>query len=306
MKIQNVLKSDRLCRAITGLDINAFNRLLENFTWVYDQEMHKQHKQNCKFRKYGGGRIGAFSTHADKLLLVLFFLKVYPTEEVMGLFFDVWASTAGIRLRKFKPILELALKHVGVLPIRKIPSIDQLLKEFPELKEVYIDCTERPVQRKINKKQTGKTYSGKKKRNGKKNLTVSGKGKTNDRREILVLSPTRNGRRHDKKIADKDQVYQYIPESIKVYHDGAFIGTEKEHTNSYIPKKKTKLIPLTEEEKWFNKLISSIRCTAEHSNWGLKRLNSISHVFRHKLSQTEDQLIYLATGIWNFHLLHLT
>jgi DDE superfamily endonuclease len=304
MKIQNVLKSDRLCRAFTGLDINAFNRLLENFTWVYDQEMIKKHNQNCT-RKYGGGRIGSFKTYSDKLLLVLFFLKVYPTEEVLGLFFDVCHSTAGIALRKYRPIVEVVLGKVGVLPKRKISSLDQLLKEIPELKELFIDGLERPVQRKRNKKQSNKDYSGKKKRNVKKNIVIAGKGKTGDKREILILSPTRNGRRHDKRIADKDQIYQHIPPSIESYQDTGLQGVQKHHPNSFIPKKKSKSNPLTEEDKFNNSLISSIRCTVEHSNWGLKRLNSISHIFRHKLARSVDDVMFLAAGLWNFHLLHL-
>jgi hypothetical protein len=207
MKIQNVLKSNRVCRALTGLDINAFNRLLENFTWVYEQEMQKQHKERCRFRKYGAGKKGAFKTHAEKLFLVLFFLKVYPTEEVMGVFFDIQPSTAGMAVRRIRPIVEKVLGQVGVLPKRKINSIDQLLTELPELKEIYIDGIERPVQRKKNKKESNKNYSGKKKRNVKKNIVIAGKGKTGDKKEILILSATRNGRRHDKKVTDKDQIY---------------------------------------------------------------------------------------------------
>lgn len=304
MNIQNILKSNRTCRALTGLDVNTFNRLLENFKWVYNEEVRSVHKQNCN-RLFGGGRKGAFATHTQKLFLVLFFLKVYPTEEVMGIFFDVAASTAGIRLRKFRPLVEKTLGRVDVLPIRKISSIDELLTKFPELKEVYIDGTERPVQRKQNTKASNKNYSGKKKKHVRKNVVVSGKGKTRDKREILVLSPTRNGRRHDKKIADKDQIYEKIPESIEVYHDTGFLGADKIHINSNIPKKKTKLNDLTREDKENNKLVSSIRIVVEWSNWGLKRLNSVMHTFRHKLANTDDQFIYLASGIFNFHLLHL-
>jgi hypothetical protein len=305
MNILRILQSNRTCRALTGLDVNAFNRLLENFTWVYDQEVRKEHKERCNQRAFGGGKKGAFPTHSEKLFLVLFFLKVYPTEEVMGIFFDIAASTAGMRLRKFRPIVEKVLGRLEILPKRRISSIDELLTEFPELKEIYIDGIERPIQRKKNQKQSNKNYSGKKKRTGRKNIVVSGKGKTGNKREILVLSPTRNGRRHDKKITDKDQLYQKIPEEIESYQDTGLQGIQHIHKNSFIPKKKTKNKPLTDEEKWYNTLISSIRTTVEHSNWGLKRLNSIMHTFRHKISNSDDQFIYLASGIWNFHLLHL-
>jgi hypothetical protein len=314
MKAKNVLQSDRVTRALTGLDRNAFDRLLENFTWVYDQEVRKHHKETGKpktegGRAFGGGRIGAFGSHGDKLLLVLFFLKVYPTEEVIGAFFDIHPSTAGICVRRFRPIVEAVLGKVGVLPKRKISSIDELLTDFPELTEVYIDGTDRPVQRKINDKASNKNYSKKKKRHTRKNITINGKGKTGDKREILILTKTRNGRRHDKKITDKDQIYRYIPPELETYQDSGFQGADKnnqhkDNPNFHIPKKKSKNYPLTVDDKFLNQLISSIRVIVEHGNWGLKRLNSIMHTFRHKLTQLDDTCMLLAAGIWNFHLLH--
>jgi hypothetical protein len=304
MKISNVLKSDRTCRALTGLDINGFNRLLENFTWVYDQQVRKEHKQNCT-RAFGGGKKGHFPDYSDKLFLVLFFLKVYPTEEVMGVLFDVCASTAGIRLRRLRPIVEQVLGNLGVLPKRRLSSVEEVMAEFPELKEVFIDGITRPVQRKKNQKASNKNYTKKSKSHVRKNIVVAGKGKTSNKREILILSPTRNGRRHDKKITDKDQVYQRIPPNIEIYQDTGFQGTQDLHPNTNTPKKKSKLHPLTEEEKWYNQLISSVRVTVEHTNWGLKRLGSIMQTFRHKLARTDDDCMFLAAGIWNFHLLHL-
>lgn len=316
MKVKNVLQSDRVARALTGLDRNAFNRLLENFTWVYDQVVRKHHKEKGKpkaegGRAFGGGRVGAFESHADKLLLVLFFLKVYPTEEVLGVLFDIHSSTAGICIRRFRPIVEEVLDKVGVLPKRKISRVDQLFIEFPELKEVFIDGTDRPVQRKQNTKASNKNYSKKKKTHTRKNITVNGKGKTGDKREILILTKTRNGRRHDKKIADKEQIYRYIPPELETYQDTGFQGVNKhnqqqDNPNFHIPKKKSKNQPLTDDDKFLNQLISSIRVTVEHGNWGLKRLNSIMHTFRHKLSQLDDTCMLLAAGIWNFHLLHNT
>jgi hypothetical protein len=314
MKAKYILQSDRVCRALTGLNVYAFNRLLENFTWIYNQHINKLHKLNCKpktegGRAFGGGRIGAFGDYADKLFLVLFWLKVYPTEEVMGAFFGIHSSTAGICLRKFRPIVEEVLGKIDSLPKRKITSLDQLFTDYPELEEIYIDGTDRPVQRKQNTKASNKNYSKKKKTHTRKNVTVVGKGKTGDKREILILTPTRNGRRHDKKITDKDQIYRFIPPELETYQDTGFLGANKnnqhqDNPNFHIPKKKSKNQPLTDQGKLLNQLISSIRVTVEHGNWGLKRLNSIMHTFRHKLSQLDDTCILLASGIWNFHLLH--
>lgn len=70
MNIQRVLKSNSTCRALTYLDVNAFRRLLENFTWVYDQYVREQHKLNCKVRAFGGGKKGRFVRYEEKLFLI--------------------------------------------------------------------------------------------------------------------------------------------------------------------------------------------------------------------------------------------
>ena len=54
-------------------------------------------------------------------------------------------------MRYLRPILEKALGRLSVLPKRKIRLMEELFERFPEIKEVYVDCMERPVQRKKNK-----------------------------------------------------------------------------------------------------------------------------------------------------------
>ena len=54
-------------------------------------------------------------------------------------------------MRYLRPILEKALGRLSVLPKRKIRLMEELFERFPEIKEVYVYCMERPVQRKKNK-----------------------------------------------------------------------------------------------------------------------------------------------------------
>ena len=71
------------------------------------------------------------------------------------------------------------------MPARQIKSAEEFIRLFPEIKEVFIDGTERPVERSKNKEKQKKDYSGKKKRHTRKNITVS-----DEKRRILVLTET--------------------------------------------------------------------------------------------------------------------
>ena len=73
------------------------------------------------------------------------------------------------------------------------------------------------------------------------------------------------GRRHDKRVFEKDLPLNYIPENVTLWGDTAFTGCTKIHPNSHIPKKGTRKHPLSPEQKSDNKVLSGIRIVAEHS-----------------------------------------
>jgi hypothetical protein len=61
---------------------------------------------------------------------------------------------------QFLPILEMTLgKHVS-LPKRRINSVEEFFELFPEAKEVFLDGTERRVQKPRNLKITSQTLLG--------------------------------------------------------------------------------------------------------------------------------------------------
>ncbi|WP_440864905.1 hypothetical protein [Symbiopectobacterium purcellii] len=67
------------------------------------------------------------------------------------------------------PVLEMTLGRECVLPARQIRSAEEFFRAFPGVKDVFIDGTERPVQKPKNLRRRKKMYSGKALLN---NLTV--------------------------------------------------------------------------------------------------------------------------------------
>jgi hypothetical protein len=64
----------------------------------------------------------------------------------------------------------------------------EFLERFPEVEEVILDSTERPVQRPKDCERQKEHYSGKKKRHTRKHITGSPRKK-----RVILLSQARGG-----------------------------------------------------------------------------------------------------------------
>lgn len=295
MYIQSALHSDRLCASLTGLRVAEFKDLVLLFENTY-REYWITLRDDRK-RKVGAGRKGKLPTIEEKLFAALMYLKTYPTFDVFGFHIGCNRSQAKRRIDHLFPVLEMTLKRKLVLPQRKITSVEEFQSLFPEIKEIMVDATERRIQRPKNKRKQNKTYSGKKKIHARKNIIVSDKNK-----KVLLISVTRSARRHDKRLADKDILFERIPGNVEVFVDTGFQGIKQKHHNSFIPTKRVKGKPLTDEQRQWNKLVSSIRAPVEHAIGGMKRYQAVTQTFRNKKQQLADTFIVLAAGLWNYHL----
>lgn len=295
MSIATALRNNRLCLALTGLTVAEFKDLVEPFSWYYAQYWAAQRID--PERVYGAGRKGALRTFDEKLFAGLMYLKAYSTYDVFGFHIGCDRSQACRWIAHIFPALELTMQRKLLLPERKIDSIEEFQSLFPEVKEVMVDATERRRQRPKKKKSQQKAYSGKKKTHTRKNIVI-----IDQKKKILVLTKTKSGRRHDKRLADKESLFENIPKEVAVYADTAFIGEQQAHPYLFLPKKKPKGRSLTEDEKLTNKIISSYRVIAEHAIGGIKRYQAVTQVYRNKKKRFDDTLMLLTAGLWNYHL----
>lgn len=295
MRVAAALHTDRLCASLTGLRVKEFESLVEQFRWNYQEYMHKEkpHRE----RKIGGGRRSHLPTVEEKLFFILMYMKTYPTYDVLSFIVGFHRTRACQWVLFLLPILEQTLGRAAVLPERQIRTIEEFLEQFPEVTEVFGDVTERRIQRPKNKRRQQKTYSGKKKAHTRKNVVLS-----DAKKRILLLTKTRSGRRHDKRLSDKDSVFVNLPEGIITWIDTGFQGIQKQHRSTYLPKKRQKNHPLSYDEKTSNAIISSIRVIIEHAIGGMKRYQSLQQPYRNKKPFMDDKLMLLAAGLWNYHL----
>ena len=85
----------------------------------------------------------------------------------------------------------------------------------------------------MSQKRQKKLYSGKKKSHTRKNVILS-----DERNRILVLTKTKSGRRHDKRLADKENLFQNLPAEVTALVDTGFEGIQHYHPKTLIPEKR--------------------------------------------------------------------
>lgn len=295
MNISSALKSNRLCAAMTGLTIGEFTNLVPLFASITN-EMRRERNLKRK-RKFGAGHPSALHTPEEQLFFALFYLKSYPTVDILSFLVGFDRSNACRNAQFLFSALTRALGRKLVLPKRQIRSVEEFFREFPEAKDIFIDGTERRVQKPVSQKRRKRLYSGKKKSTTRKTIVVS-----DDKKRILVLTPTKSGRRHDKRLFDKAMGGTTIPPSVTAWTDTGFQGLQRDHANTIMPMKATKYHRLTEEEKTENRLISGIRVLSEHAIAGIKRFRSTTDVYRNRIPNLDDTFMLLSAGLWNYHL----
>jgi hypothetical protein len=294
MNLSKLSKDPRLVKALTGMTFPAFQALVANFEKAY---IALKMEAPTRQRAVGAGRKGVLESMEARVFFTLLYYKTYPTFDVLAFLFGRARGRCCEDIHFFTQVMEKALGHAMVLPRRKIRSPEEFMEAFPEIKEVFLDGTERKIQRPKGGKRQRKTYSGKKKAHTRKNLVMC-----DNKKRILLVSPTKSGRRHDKRLADKNAIIQTIPKDVDVVVDTGFQGAQ--HPKLLIPKKGSKRNPLTPDEKESNQIISSCRVVVEHAIAGLKRFRVISDKFRNRIGVFDERTVRVGAGLWNFGLLY--
>jgi len=297
---QQIFSQSRVTQAVLGVSTEEFYNLLPTFSQCLRE--HRRILRPNRKRAVGQGRKGDLPTDEDKLLYILLYMKLYPTYDALAVLSNHQRSKCGDSVHLLLPVLEMTLGRKLVLPKRpRGNSLEKIFQDHPELKDIFIDGTERRVQRPKNLKKRNKLYSGKKKATTRKTVVMS-----DEKKYIHYMSKTKSGRRHDKRIADKEAMAQCIPKDVTVWTDTGFQGMQKQHDNTVMPSKATKNKPLTWEQKQNNRLIAGIRVVSEHAIGGFKRFKAASDIYRNKKANFDDLLTEISIGLWNFHLRQTT
>jgi hypothetical protein len=288
MRYEEARKKPRVFRQLTGTTTEEFDKLNAAFAAAYDEDEQERGKPESP-----AGRKAVLLTCEDKLFFLLFYLRHYPTQEVLAFLFGISQGQANHWIHRLTPILKKALGDEKELPGRTTDDVRDLLEDCPEL-VFLIDGTDRPIRRPQDGERRRKDYSGKKKRHSKKNIVVTemATGK------VLGLGATQPGSKHDKACVDEEN-YSFPPGST-LFQDTGFQGYAPEGPSIQQPTKKPRGKELSPEQKEENRKISRDRVLVEHSIGGVKVFHIVSTIFRNIKKGFDDLVMETVCGLFNF------
>ena len=159
-----VQEHPKLLLAMTGLTRAEFYPLLPHFQYAWDQYVQQHYvDREDRQRQYGAGRSETtLVTLEDKLLFILYYVKVYPLQAILAFELGMVHSTANEWMHILSEVLKKALDHGGYVPERDPKQLETVLES--EAESTYgIDGTERPRQRPRDAEKQKNYSSGKKK-----------------------------------------------------------------------------------------------------------------------------------------------
>lgn len=283
--------------SLTSLTVSEFDELLIDFDQDWRSYIdYYTFEGKPRMRAYKEKSNALLAHVADKLLFILFYLKNQPLQESIGSVFGMTQPQANQCITLYRMILHSTLNRLKCLPCRNAKTLLKQLSQSDE-KEFYTDGVERCIPRNVDWEVQKDQYSGKKKTHTVKNTIFS-----DANAQIHYLSPTYEGKTHDKKINEQEGIE--LPSNSRCYQDTGFLGyTPKgENITIIMPDKKPKGGELSEEQKQRNKAIASVRVRVEHVMSGIKRLRVVKDKVRAWVNDFRDQVMEIACGLHNFRL----
>ena len=160
------ITDDRIIASLIGMPKAKFDALVKPFQEADLAIQHERVKQGeIKHVKIGGTK-GNLDTDGKKLFFVLYYLKTYPTFDVLGFHFGFSGGHAHAHIDRLLPVLGRALAGLGVMPERTAGTPEEFLQLVDKYKDIVIDGVECACVRPQDQTAQEKHYSGKKKTYG--------------------------------------------------------------------------------------------------------------------------------------------
>jgi hypothetical protein len=146
--------------SLTGMEVEVFDQLHE----AYQKQWKKYIKEYTvagekRTRSYCRRKDGVLEQTEDQLFFVLHYLKSNSIQEHHAATYGMRQSQCNLWLHLLLKLLHQTLKALKQLPERDSGKLKKILSD---LREVFIDGTERDIDRPADDQEQRKHYSGKK------------------------------------------------------------------------------------------------------------------------------------------------
>lgn len=162
------IKDDRRMKSLTGLTCEEFEYLIpvykEAYAEIKEEEYLERKKENPNTRKSNikAEFKGKLNTYEKKLFINLYYLKTYPTFDVLAFNFGISRTRACYHIHRLTKIVARTFEKLGTKPKRKIETAEDFLEVFGNIEELIVDVTERRHFRHKDYETQKFNYSGKK------------------------------------------------------------------------------------------------------------------------------------------------
>ena len=287
-------RHDKQFQHLSGVSEAEFDALYRRFEPAWRRAESERLQQRQRQRALGGG--GDYRLDLDtQLLLVLVWLRHYPTTEALGYFFGVSQSTASRITTRLLPVLAEVEEQEMHPPTGKRRSLAHFERDEVDLFAI-LDATEQSVNKPQDDAQSRLHFSGKQRRSTCK-VTIH----VNEAGLIRQRSPTTPGSVHDvTHLRQSGLLANLDPESIAVA-DAAYVGIYKDlpDRNVLVPYKAQRNPPLCAEQRYANRFVSSVRIKVENVIAHLKNFRILSHRFRHQVARVHSLVFTVIAGLHN-------
>jgi hypothetical protein len=288
-------------RSLTGMTPDEFDHLLTAFRDAQARRRRRSRTTRQGQPRQRAAGAGHPHDHDDRhrLLMALAWLRVYPTYELLGFFFDLHRRNAQLNVRDVLAVLDTLDDFPFDRPgpqRRKLRSADEVMAAFPEVR-VVIDSKEQRVNRPRGYDAQKPYYSGKKKAHTvKTQVVVDPCGRIES-----VGDSVPGGANHDLPLLCGSGVLEQLAEGEAAMVDKGYVGVKNYYPDTpvVIPFKASRNHPLTEEQKAYNREVARCRIVVEHTMAQLNRFTVLRQVFRGQQRGRHGQVVRVVARLVN-------
>lgn len=313
--VAKLRRKPRQFRAFTGVTIPEFDQILEQVAPAYEADQQRRRNRGNRQGPTIGGRPFTLAV-PERLLMGLMYLRLYVGQNLLAYLFDLDQSNVCRELHdRLLPILlevlpvplrDAPLRHlaqepsddpntVPSRPKRRINTLAELLKAYPEIEEVLLDATEQSVPQPEDKVERKRRYSGKQQDHTIKTQIVA------TRKLILHVFGGLPGCVSDQMLLGASGVIRAVPAPVKIRLDKGYEGTDKRHPDRCVqqPIKGQRNHPVTVLGRAYNYFLSTQRIYVEHHFARLQQFGILGQLYRGRFEKHED-VFCIVSGLLNF------
>jgi len=301
-----MLSYDELCRhpaafpSLTGMTRPEFDTLLGRFAPAEDRARAAARttaEGQPRRRAPGAGR--PFSNGpAERLLMALVWLRIYPTYELLGYFFDLHKRNAQLNVRAALAVLDSLDDFPFDRPGRDRPkcrSVAAVMAAFPQVR-LIIDAKEQRINKPQGEDRQKPYDSGKKLTHTlKTQVAVDPCGR------IESVSESVPGSTHDLRLLVDDGLLGLLAEGEGAMLDKGYVGVGPYHPEVpvVLPFKKPRGGERTPEQKAFNREVARHRVVVEHTMAQLNRFTVLRQQFRGRRRERHGGVVRVVAQLVN-------